>query len=73
MGVRHVGTVSGRGTFTLRRLRGGRTRSTWKERLRFPWWMGGPLAGPVGGTVLRRVWRRNLRNLKRLVEAGALP
>ncbi len=72
MGVRHVGVVSGKGAFTLRPVRGGRTRFTWKERLRFPWWMGGPIGGLFGGEVLRLVWRRNLRSLKRLVEAGAL-
>ena len=72
MGIRHVGTVTGEGRFLLRRrtLRGG-TRFTWEERLVFPWWMGGPLGALVGGhVVLRLVWRRNLRNLKRLVEAA---
>jgi uncharacterized protein YndB with AHSA1/START domain len=72
MGVRHVGVVSGKGAFTLSRARRGRTRFTWKERLRFPWYLGGPFGGLVGGEVLRLVWRRNLRTLKRLVEAGAL-
>jgi hypothetical protein len=68
MGVRHVGMVTGEGRFTLRRRRGGRTRFTWQERLRFPWWMGGPFGAVVGGEVLRMVWRRNLGNLKRKVE-----
>jgi uncharacterized protein YndB with AHSA1/START domain len=70
MGIRHVGLVTGSGRFVLRRRRKGRTRFTWEERLRFPWWMGGPLGAVVGGQVLRLVWRRNLRGLKRLVEAG---
>jgi len=69
MGVRHVGVVTGTGVFTLKRLRGGRTRFTWQERLVFPWWMGGPFGAAVGGEVLRLVWRRNLAELKRLVEA----
>ena len=72
MGIRHVGAVTGEGRFRLRRrsFRGG-TRFTWEERLVFPWWMGGPLGALVGGhVVLRLVWRRNLRNLKRLVEGG---
>jgi hypothetical protein len=64
MGVRHVGLVTGEGRFTLRRARGGCTRFTWKERLTFPLWMGGPLGGLVGGQILKRVWRRNLTNLK---------
>jgi hypothetical protein len=70
MGIRHVGLVTGSGRFTLRRARGGRTRFTWEERLRFPWWMGGPLGGAVGAPLLRRIWRRNLRNLKRQVESA---
>ena len=71
MGIRHVGLVTGEGRFSLRRrLWGGGTRFTWEERLVFPWWMGGPVGAVVGGQVLRLVWRRNLRNLKRRVEAG---
>jgi hypothetical protein len=69
MGVRHVGLVTGSGQFTLKGMRHGRTRFTWKERLRFPWWMGGPFGAVVGGEVLRLIWTRNLRNLKRIVEA----
>lgn len=68
LGIRHVGLVSGTGRFTLRRrLRGG-TRFVWSERLRFPWWMAGPLGGLAARPVLRRVWRRDLRNLKALVD-----
>lgn len=70
MGVRHTGLVTGEGRFTLARRRGGRTRFTWQERLVFPWWMGGPVGGVVGGRVLRLVWKRNLATLKRLVESG---
>lgn len=70
MGIRHVGLVTGTGRFTLRKARRGRTRFTWEERLRFPWWMGGPIGGVLGAPVLRRIWRRNLRNLKRHVESG---
>ena len=70
MGIRHVGVVTGEGRFSLRRRRRGRTRFTWEERLIFPWWMGGPVGAVVGGQVLRLVWRRNLRNLKRRVEGG---
>ncbi|MCU1351415.1 MAG: hypothetical protein JWM05_624 [Acidimicrobiales bacterium] len=68
IGVRHVGLVTGTGRFTLRRARGGRTRFAWDERLRFPWWMGGPVGGVVGGRIMRRIWRGNLHALKRLVE-----
>ena len=32
--------------------------------------MGGPLAGIVGGqVVMKAIWRRNLRELKKIVEA----
>jgi len=69
MGVRHVGLVTGTGVFTLKSLSGGRTRFTWKERLRFPWWMGGPFGAAIGGEVLRLIWLRNLKALARLVES----
>ena len=68
IGVRHVGLVTGVGRFTLRRARGGRTRFSWDERLTFPWWLGGPVGGVIGGRVMRRIWRGNLRTLKHLVE-----
>jgi carbon monoxide dehydrogenase subunit G len=71
LGVRHTGIVSGAGRFVLGG--GGRasTRVTWDERLRFPWWLGGPLAGLVAAPVLRRVWRGNLRRLGSLVQNRA--
>jgi hypothetical protein len=70
MGVRHEGLVTGVGSFTLARIRRDRTRFSWEERLVFPWWMGGPVGGVVGGVVMRRIWKRNLRVLKALVESG---
>jgi len=69
MGVRHAGVVTGSGRFTLEPLDQDRTRFTWVETLRFPWWMGGPVGGVVGGQVMKLVWRRNLANLKREVES----
>jgi hypothetical protein len=70
MGIEHRGVVTGRGRFTLKRRRGGRTRFRWEERLRFPWWIGGPVGALLGKPVLRAVWRRNLARLKQLAEAG---
>lgn len=70
MGVRHTGLVTGRGRFTIVRARGGKARFSWDERLYFPWWMGGPIGGFFGGFVMRRIWRKNLRVLKSLVEGG---
>ncbi len=70
MGVRHTGLVTGRGRFTIVRARGGRTRFTWDERLRFPWWLGGPVGGVVGGRVMRRIWKHNLAVLRGLIETN---
>ena len=73
MGVRHVGVVTGTGRFTLEAIDlGRRTRFVWEEQLVFPWWMGGPLGALIGGRiVLAAIWRRNLRNLRRIVKATA--
>jgi hypothetical protein len=70
MGVRHVGLVTGTGRFTLTPIDlGRRTRFGWDESLTFPWWLGGPAGALIGGRlVLRTIWKRNLRTLKRLVE-----
>jgi len=67
MGVRHVGMVTITGEFTIDRVGADRSGFTWRERLVFPWWMGGPIGAFFGGFVLRLVWKRNLRNLQRLV------
>ena len=71
MGIRHVGVVTGTGRFSLALTDLGHTRFTWDEELVFPWWMGGPIGGAVGGPLLKAVWKRNLRSLKALVESGS--
>jgi Polyketide cyclase / dehydrase and lipid transport len=71
LAIEHQGIVSGAGRFTLRSKRGGRTRFTWTERLRFPWWMGGPVGERCAKPILRRVWRRNLRRLGKIAEGRA--
>jgi Polyketide cyclase / dehydrase and lipid transport len=68
IGISHEGTIRGDGRFTLRRARGGRTRFCWREQLRFPWWMGGPVGALFASPVLRALWKGNLRRLKALVE-----
>lgn len=68
--IRHRGAIAGTGRFTLSRIRGDRTRLIWIERFRFPWWLGGPAGAFVGAIVLRRLFRRNLRVLKALIESG---
>ena len=72
MGVRHTGVVTGTGVFTVEPLAGGRrTKFTWVEDLTFPWYLGGRLGEIVAGrTVLPFVWKRNLANLRRIVESG---
>jgi carbon monoxide dehydrogenase subunit G len=68
IGVRHTGLVTGAGRFTVQRSGPHQTRFTWEERLTFPMWMGGPVGARMAKPILRRVWRRNLRNLKGLIE-----
>ena len=68
MGIEHVGAISGTGRFTLRRTRDGHTRFVWKERLRFPWWLAGPLGAQLARPWLRRIWRANLRRLAAICE-----
>src|SRR5215212_3017843 len=55
MGVRHEGVVQGSGRFTLKRVRGGRTRFPWGERLEFPILMGRPVTAALAGPVLKGV------------------
>jgi uncharacterized protein YndB with AHSA1/START domain len=70
MGVRHTGVVTGTGTFTLEPIDlGRRTRFTWSEQLRFPWYLGGRIGEAIGGQlVMKSIWRRNLRQLREIVD-----
>lgn len=69
MGVKHTGVVTGTGEFTLDAIDANNTRFTWTEKLTFPWWLGGPIGAFVGGKiVMKAIWHRNLRELKKLVE-----
>ncbi len=71
MGVRHTGIVTGSGVFTLEGIDlDRRTRFTWTEDLRFPWYLGGRLGELVGAkVVMGAIWRRNLKRLKAIVES----
>lgn len=72
MGVRHTGLVTGSGKFTLEPIDlGRRTRFTWAEDLVFPWWMGGPIGSFAAKPVFRHIWKKNLRNLRVLVDGDA--
>ncbi|MGH9014714.1 MAG: SRPBCC family protein [Acidimicrobiia bacterium] len=70
MGIVHRGLFTGTGRFTLQEATGGRTRFCWDERIRFPWRTGGPVGERAARPMLTRVWRRNLRALKALVEGA---
>lgn len=71
MGVRHTGLVTGTGRFTLTPIDlDRRTRFTWAEELRFPWWLGGPVGAAIGGKlVMQPLWKRNLRTLRTIIES----
>jgi len=68
MGVRHVGHVTGVGKFTLEPHQGAKTRFVWRERLTFPWFLGGSIGAVVGRPILTAIWRGNLKRLKAEVE-----
>ena len=70
LAIRHAGVVTGAGRFVLAPAGDG-TSFAWEEELDFPVWMGGGAGGAAAAPLLRRVWRRNLLNLKRLVEGPA--
>lgn len=72
MAIRHVGLVTGEGRFTIEPSGSG-TRLHWEERLAFPWWLGGRVGSALARPVLRAIWRRDLTNLKALVEGAPVP
>jgi carbon monoxide dehydrogenase subunit G len=86
MGVDHRGLVTGTGRFSLEPAGSagaaagagagasggaGATVLTWDEDLRFPWWLGGPVASVAARPVLRRLWSGNLRRFSERVETWA--
>lgn len=68
MGIEHRGVVTGTGRFRLRPLPGGMTELCWDERLRYPWWMGGPVGERTSRPVFARLWRANLARLRAKAE-----
>ena len=67
MGVEHVGLVKGSGIFTITPS-GNTSTLTWKEQLTFPWWMLGELGSYLASPILKIIWKKNLQNLKKIVE-----
>jgi len=41
---------------------------TWDEELKFPIYLGGPIGEFFGGMVLKQIWKKNLKNLKEIIE-----
>lgn len=60
--VNHEGLVSGSGQFSLDG--DDPTVVIWEETLRFPWWMGGPVAAVFARPILRAIWAGNLRRFE---------
>jgi uncharacterized protein YndB with AHSA1/START domain len=67
MAICHRGLVSGTGRFVLEDS-GSATLFSWEEDLRLPRRLGGAAGGLVARPLLERAWRRNLQNLRALVE-----
>lgn len=64
MAVEHRGLFTGFGRFSLDAIDAENTRFTWEEVIRFPWYMGGPVAAAFAQPILRWIWKRNLRRLQ---------
>jgi hypothetical protein len=64
IGVRHEGLVSGEGVFVISALRNGRSSFAWEERLKLPWFLGGPFGAFVVGAIMKLIWKRNLRKFQ---------
>lgn len=58
--VAHRGMVRGEGELMVEPLGEGRTRFSWGEHLRFPWFLGGPIGEWVVRPLLRRIMQGNL-------------
>jgi hypothetical protein len=69
IGVRHSGLVTGTGSFRMTPVDDHTQRVSWTETLRLPLHFGGVVGEQVARPLLTAMWRRNLRNFKRSVEA----
>jgi len=68
IGVVHEGIVTGEGTFYLSENDENSTKFEWIEELKAPYYLGGPIAEFFGGFVLKFIWKKNLMNLKNILE-----
>ena len=68
IGVVHEGIVTGEGAFYLSKKNEDTTKFDWIEVLKAPFYLGGPFAEFFGGIVLKAIWKKNLNNLKKIIE-----
>lgn len=64
MAVEHRGLFTGFGRFSLEPIDHSTTLFRWDEVIRFPWYLGGPIASLFAQPILRRIWRKNLMRLR---------
>jgi len=69
MGVAHAGLIRGVGKFTILR-QGPGSLIVWEEKLEFPWWGLGWFGLTLAKPVLTHIWKRNLRNLRIILEVS---
>ncbi|MBG61574.1 MAG: hypothetical protein CMP03_03610 [Woeseiaceae bacterium] len=68
IGVIHQGIVTGIGIFYLNELNDSQTEFKWEETLKFPIYLGGVIGEFFGAFVLKYIWKKNLKNLKEIIE-----
>ena len=68
IGVIHEGIVTGKGVFYLTKVDENTTKFKWVETLKFPFYLGGPVGEVFGGLILKLIWKKNLKNLKEIIE-----
>ena len=64
----HQGIVTGIGIFYLNEINDTQTEFKWEETLKFPIYLGGFIGEFFGSFVLKYIWKKNLKNLKELIE-----
>lgn len=69
MEVRHRGLFTGAGEFILEEINEHSTKFTWREDIRFPWFLGGPVGATAARPILTAVWRRNLNRFRARFDA----
>ncbi|MDQ4149765.1 MAG: SRPBCC family protein [Actinomycetota bacterium] len=70
--IQHLGWVTGSGLMKLR-ARGGGTELSWREILNPPWGVLGAIGLTMVKPVMRRIFDRDLRLLKKLIESESVP